>query len=133
MSEVLRLTVLVIGILFVVSNFYLLIKKRVGERTTIIWIIGVFLALLISAFPRILNRVADLVGVDYPPALLFLVAILILFFITIYQSMQIATLEQKLREVARTVALTNQIHAWQEIAASMESPDAVDTGGQEDA
>jgi len=105
MNDLLRVTVFVIGALFGVLNFYLLMKKKVTERASIVWMIGVLLAFVTAAFPQEFNEIARHLGVDYPPALLYLVAILALLTTVMYQSMQIAMFDQKLREVAQTLAI----------------------------
>lgn len=105
MSDLLRITVMVIGLAFVIVNFYFVVRRKISERTTIIWLLGTLAAFLVAAFPQVLNQVARIAGVNYPPALLFLVSILVLLTIVMHQSMQISVLEQKVREIARTVAL----------------------------
>lgn len=105
MNTLLRLVVFVIGLLFVTGNVYFLVKKKVTERTSIIWFATCLLAFLVAAFPMILNRVASWVGVDYPPSLLYLVAILVLFSMVLYQSIQLTTLELRVREIGQTLAL----------------------------
>lgn len=108
MNDLLRWTTLVVALLFTAGNVYLLVRKRLGERTTILWLFGTLLGLLVAAFPGILNRVASTLGVDYPPALLYLVAILVLLTIVLYQSTQISSLEKKLREVTQAVAIMEE-------------------------
>ena len=105
MTWELRTTIFIITMIFVSINYWLLIHKKVTEKSTLLWSIGIFPGIIVAAFPTILNRIAHLVGVSYPPALLFLITILGLLTIVLYQSMQISVLEQKMREIARTVTL----------------------------
>lgn len=105
MSDLLRITVMVIGLAFVMINFYFVVRRKISERTTIVWLLGTMSAFLVAAFPQVLNQLARIAGVDYPPALLFLVSILVLLTIVMHQSMQISVLEQKVREIARATAI----------------------------
>lgn len=131
MSELLRVTVFVIGLLFGMLNFYLLMKKKVTERFTIVWLVGVIGIFLIAAFPQAFNIVADHLGVDYPPALLFLVAILALMTIVMYQSMQITVLDQKLREIGQTLAILDCGLQQQMTARNRYDDDVVKCGDAE--
>lgn len=105
MDIVLRLTVFCIGLLFTSMTYYLLIRKKVTERTTLLWSLLAIITFVFSAFPNVLNRLAGLLGVSYPPALLFLVTILILMFLVMYQSIQISLTDQRVREMGRILAL----------------------------
>lgn len=127
MNDLLRLTVFVIGILFSIGNIVLMTRKKLNERTTILWLFGTIVALIVACFPRLLNQAARYVGVSYPPALLYLIAILVLLTIVIYQSMQIAALDYKLREIGQAVAMleaqmyeNSSFPAAREVAAGLE-------------
>lgn len=107
METTLRITVMVIGILFTVASLYLLVKKKNSEHSTILWLGSSLIAFILSIDPHILNTVATWVGVDYPPALLFLVSIMILLVIVLYQSIQISALNSKVKELGQAMALTH--------------------------
>lgn len=105
MDTVLRITVFVIGIIFTVFVYYLLIRRKVSERMTLMWSLLAISGIIIASFPTLFNRLALLVGVSYPPALLFLITILFLMLLIMYQSIQISLLEQRTREIGRTLAI----------------------------
>lgn len=105
MNEMARLVILLCGLLFLYAVIHLLIRRRISERVSLLWLFGAVVVLILSAFPGILERAAHLVGVYYPPALLFLVSILVLLYISLHQSIQITILETKLRELAQITAI----------------------------
>ena len=105
MNDLLRLTVLVLGVLFTLLSIYLLVKKKVSERITLLWFLGSILILALASAPQMLNWAAHAVGVDYPPALLFLVSTLVLFALVLYQSIQISILSEKVKEQGQVLAL----------------------------
>lgn len=105
MNLTLRLTVLVIGGAFSLLSIYLLVKKRNNERNTVLWLAGLLLTFGLSAYPSTLNRLSRWLGVDYPPSLLFLVAIIFLLFIVLNQSIQISTLNVMVKEIGQEMAL----------------------------
>lgn len=112
MNDVLRLTVFCLGFIFALTNGYLLIKRKLTERFSILWLFIFVLIMLISIFPTVLNQVAYLLGVTYPPSLLYLMAILGMLSIMIYQSIQLTVLDQKVRTMSQTLAiLENELTA----------------------
>ncbi|MCL6452417.1 MAG: DUF2304 domain-containing protein [Alicyclobacillus sp.] len=109
MNLVLRCSVLVLALAFAIGNLYLLSRRRIGERTMLLWLVGLLFVIVIAAFPGILNGAANALGVSYPPALLYLLSILFLLTVIIYQSTQISRLEQRLREVGQSVAILDAL------------------------
>lgn len=107
LSELLKIIVFICGLLFVITVIYLLIKRKISERNSLLWLIGALIIFIVSAVPDILQFVADSIGVDYPPALLFLFSTLILLFITLYHSIQISLLNERLKELTQHVAISN--------------------------
>ncbi|MCL6549175.1 MAG: DUF2304 domain-containing protein [Alicyclobacillus sp.] len=105
MEPVLRLTIVIIGGLFILVTYSLLIRRKVTERMTLLWTLVALVTSVFALFPTVFNRLAARVGVNYPPALLFLVTILLLMILVMYQSTQISLLDQRLREVSRVMAI----------------------------
>ncbi len=105
MNTALKIFILVCGLLFTVTIIRLLIKKRISESNSIIWLIGSFAILVLSLIPEVLQVIADIVGIDYPPSLLFLLSILLLLLIVFSQSVQISLLNDRVREMTQRIAL----------------------------
>lgn len=105
MSFLLKLLILISGLAFVGVILSLVVKRKISERNSLVWLTGALIILILSIVPNILDRIAGLVGVDYPPALLFLFSTLILFLIILYQSIQISVLGAQLKELAQKMAL----------------------------
>lgn len=108
MDSTLKITVLCCGIVFCGSVFYLLVKRTLNVRNSFLWIGGSLIVLLLSAMPGLLQLLADATGVDYPPALLFLISILVILLIILRQSIHISILESQVRELTQYVAIHNQ-------------------------
>lgn len=104
---ILKSILLLLGAVFVVTVIYLLVKRRINERNSFLWLAGALVIVLFSTMPEILEVIAVLAGVDYPPALLFLVSILVILFILLHQSIQISILQEKCRELSQLLAIIN--------------------------
>ena len=107
MDNTLKLTILILGIAFDVAVFFLLVKRRINERASLPWIVGSFIIMVFSLLPNVLEVLAHALGVSYPPALLFLIAILIILLLLLYQSIHISILQNKSRELAQNLAIIN--------------------------
>lgn len=110
MSLSLRFAILICGISFSIAIIKLLINRKFSERISLIWLISAMAVFIISIFPKILDVFAKLLGVDYPPSILFLLAILILLFICFYHSIQISILNNQVRELAQNMAIKEVEH-----------------------
>lgn len=107
MSDVLRITIFAMGSLFVVLVFYLLITKKINERASLPWITTCIVIMALAVIPSILRLLASLLRIEYPPALLFLIANFVLFLLLLYQSVQISALQAKCRELAQNLSILN--------------------------
>jgi hypothetical protein len=109
MGEILRIIILLLGTIFMLTVIYLLIKKKITEKNSMLWLGGSVIAFIISIKPSTIDKLADLIGVDYPPTLLFLFSILIILFINLYHSVQISSLSAQVKELTQHVAVTDSV------------------------
>ncbi|KRE47918.1 DUF2304 domain-containing protein [Paenibacillus sp. Soil522] len=100
--------ILLCGITFSGAIIRLLLRKKISARNSVAWMLSVAVILILSANPGWFDRLARLLGVSYPPSLLFLFSTLVLLVIVLYQSMQISVLNEKLRQLAQHVALLDK-------------------------
>jgi len=105
MSDWLKWVLAAAGLLYAGIAMGLLVKKKINERNMIVWIGSCVIILILSVNPEMLDWLAVKVGVSYPPSLLFLFSVLVLLLLTLYQSIQISTLQDKLKELSQFVAL----------------------------
>jgi len=105
MGGTLRVIILFIGLSAVVAVFYLLVRRKINERNSLFWLCGALAILVFSTMPDTLDIMAVLAGVKYPPTLLFLLSILVIMFILLYQSIQISALQEKVKELTQRLAI----------------------------
>lgn len=105
MQLILRIFVASLGVLFSFIIFYFLIKRRINERNSLLWFFGALVILGLSLMPKNFDKISHWLGVDYPPALLYLVAILAVLMILLHQSIIITELQKKSIELAQALAL----------------------------
>jgi len=83
----------------------LLRRRRLRERHAVWWLIAGVGALLLGAFPRSLEAMADFLGIELPINLVFFVSIAVLFLVSIQHAAELTRLEARERDLAETVAL----------------------------
>lgn len=96
---------LVGSLAILVMLFELLRRKHLREKYAVLWIVISFVTLLTALFPQVLFGLADLIGVQVPANLLFFIASLLLFAISVHHSHELGRLEDRTRTLAEEVAL----------------------------
>jgi len=90
-------------ILFLVLE--LIRRGRLKERYSLLWLFSGIVMLILSLWRGLLDSVSHLIGIYYPPSLLFLIAFVFLLFITLHFSSVISGLAEKNKRLAQEMAL----------------------------
>ncbi len=80
-------------------------KNQLSQDESILWMLGCLVVLVLGIFPNIIVYLANLVGIDYPPSLLFLMVSVFIIFLAYRNSRYISVLNEKNKELVQTVAL----------------------------
>lgn len=103
-----KLFIFLCAIIYTVAVVRLLVKQKINEKNSIYWLSAVFFVLVLASIPDLLDKAATLIGISYPPSLLFLCSSLILLYIVLRQAVQLSVLDDKVRELAQLVAIQKQ-------------------------
>ena len=104
-------------------------RKKLREKYAVLWLLVGGATLVLAAFPRLLNIVAEYVGVQIPSNLLFALSILMLLGVCLHLSWEISVVEDETRTLAEEVAiLRTQLEALEHRASvptlSADGPEA---------
>jgi hypothetical protein len=100
-----RPAALLMGMVVLLLVIELLRRRQLREKYAALWLgIGI-VAVIIAAFPALLDAVTRLVGFAVPANLLFFAGSLVLTAISMQLSLEIGQLEEKSRRLAEEVAL----------------------------
>ena len=80
-------------------------RKKLREKYAVLWLVVGVATLVLAAFPRLLNIVAEYVGVQIPSNLLFAMSILMLLGVCLHLSWEISVVEDETRTLAEEVAI----------------------------
>jgi hypothetical protein len=95
-----------VGLLIVV--FDLVRRRRLLERYALVWMAVTVVLLILSAWADLLDRVADTIGISYPPSALFAAAFGFVIVLLLHFSVAVSRLTDQSKVLAQRVALLEQ-------------------------
>src|SRR6185312_14344295 len=101
--SVLAAFILSLFILFIV--FDMLRRKKIREKYAVLWLLVGVAMLILAAFPRLLEFVADMLGVQVPSNLLFALSIVLALGVCLHLSWEISVVEDETRVLAEESAI----------------------------
>ena len=100
------------NIFFVIASIIILLymfisirKNKLDVTQSFIWIIFCIILLILSIWPKSLDWLAKIIGVEYPPALFLTIASVILFVMNFIQSKKIVDLEKKVVDLGQELSI----------------------------
>lgn len=94
-------------------------RRRLRAKYSFIWLGIGGVVLIFCAVPGLMEDLALKVGILYPPALLFLGAIVLLLFLSLHFSWELSRLEDRVRTLAEELALVQS-----QVDESIDAPTA---------
>jgi hypothetical protein len=106
-SRIQILTVCVAAIL-VVGVLELVRRRRLLERYALVWLVSSVVLLGLSIWRGALDRIADQIGVSYPPNALFIVAFGFVLWMLLHFSVAVSRLSDQSKVLAQRLALLEE-------------------------
>jgi hypothetical protein len=103
-------TVLVAGVGLAGLILYLVRRDHLYIRQGLFWIIAAFVSLGFAIWPYLIDSLGSLLGIAYPPTLLFLGAILVLVVKALFADISVSKLRRDMRRVNQRIALLEAEH-----------------------
>ncbi|MHC4278331.1 MAG: DUF2304 domain-containing protein [Planctomycetota bacterium] len=100
--QILSLAVSIV-LLVVVIDF--IRRGLLKEKYSILWLASIFAIIVFSLWKSLLHKVAGLLGVAYPPSLLFLVAFAFVLLILLHYSVVISVLTDRNKRLTQELTL----------------------------
>lgn len=94
-----------IGLAMLLFVLNMVRRKQIREQYSLLWIITAVVITFSAVFIRMVERLSHLVGVYYPPAFLFLLAILLMFVLQFHVTTVISNLREQNRALAQDLGL----------------------------
>lgn len=93
-----------IALLFFFQVIYLTSKHKLQDQQGFFWMMLSLISVVIALFIPWLNRLASLLGISYMPALVFLLAFIVVLNILMYQNTVLSKQQEKLKSLIQEVA-----------------------------
>ncbi len=102
-----RLSILtaIAALLVLAVIFELLRRRQLREKYAALWMCAVPVILVLGFFPRLLDKISDLVGVASGVSLVLFLGVVFLLMVCIHLSWEASRLEEKTRTLAEEIAL----------------------------
>ena len=102
-----QITTAVLGVLFAAVILFLIRGDRLYLRLGLFWFVLALLAVLLGVWPRLLDGIADQLGIRYSPTLLLVCAVGVLFVKALHADMVNTRIERQVRRLNQSLALLN--------------------------
>ncbi|GGD65747.1 DUF2304 domain-containing protein [Paenibacillus nasutitermitis] len=99
---------LLIGLLFTGTVLLFIRRRTLKERYALIWLVTGILMTVLSLFPSLLEFLAGLSGIYYPPSLLYIFGIIGALFILLHLSMAASSMSERIIKLTQTVAILEE-------------------------
>lgn len=97
-------------------------NQKMKERYAALWLIVSAIIVVLTVFPKLLDWLADLVGIETPVNLLFLLAIIMLIGVTLHLTQALSRLTEDTRILAEAAAIKDlEVRQLQDRVAAMEN------------
>jgi hypothetical protein len=103
------LTAASLGLGLAAIILYLIRRDHLYLRDGLFWIVVAMASLLFGLWPALVDRIGMLVGVAYPPALLFLIAIAILILRSLTTDIALTRVRRDLRRLNQRIVLAETL------------------------
>jgi hypothetical protein len=100
-----QMFVIALGVLMLLFILNLVRRKQLREQYSLLWILSAVVLVLSAVFIDGVDRLAHAIGIYYPPAFLFLVAIMVVFTLQFHFSTVISSLREQNKQLTQDVGL----------------------------
>lgn len=105
MSMGIRLLILGLGLVFFMIIFEMVRRKKFREELSVTWFLISIAIMASSVADKIIDPLAGILGIGYPPALIFIWVVFFLLLALLYFSLVISDLKGKVKELSQKIAL----------------------------
>jgi hypothetical protein len=95
----------VAALVLLVAILELIRSRRLQERYAMLWLLTGAVILVLGLWRGLLSKIADLVGIAYPPSALFVLAAFFILLLLLHYSTVISKLSDENRILAQRLAL----------------------------
>ena len=96
-----------VGVVLILYVIRSMVNKKMTESGSILWLLIGLAGIILGLFPSIITFIADLLGIWYPPTIIFLISYIGLLFIVLKHTIDLSIQSNRMVELYMQVALIN--------------------------
>lgn len=100
-----RVFYLVVGLSFMLFVFQQVKKNELSEKESFFWIFGSIVIFILSVFPNVVKFLSEILNIEYPPSLLFLISIIFILLLIFRLTRHVSLLKEQNKELAQLVCI----------------------------
>jgi hypothetical protein len=104
-----KITTTIIGAVIFLIIFILVRRGKLQEKFALTWFAIGIIVVVLGLFPVIIDNIARITGITYPPALLFAIAVGVLLIQNLYLFIFSSQNEVRIKELLQQVAVLNKL------------------------
>ncbi|MCK5720025.1 MAG: DUF2304 domain-containing protein [Thiomargarita sp.] len=106
-----QITSAILGLLLASIILWLIRRDLLHSHHALWWILIALMVMLLGIFPKMIDWLATILGVHYPPTLLFILGIGMILVKVISIDLHQSDIERKMRRLAQRLAILEQEQA----------------------
>jgi len=97
--------VIALGFAILMFVLHMVRKKHLREEYSLLWLLSALVVVLCALFTRWVDKLSHVIGIYYPPAFLFLVAIVMMLVLQFHFSTVISSLRGQNKNLVQDLAI----------------------------
>ena len=108
MTLIVQITIITLGVLLLGAVLLAAVQRKITESHALLWVLPCIFIVMGGIFPQLTYFLSNLFNTEYPPAIIFAIAIIILYVILFQCFKSLSVLTKKNKELASQIALQNK-------------------------
>ena len=104
-----KITTTFIGVILFLIIFFLVRRGKLQEKYSLTWFAIGIIVVILGVFPSIIDSIAKLTGINYPPALFFMIAVAVLLIQNLYLFIFASQNEVRIKKLMQQVAVLDKL------------------------
>ncbi len=105
MTLAVQITIIALGLILLIAVFKAAVQKKITEPHALLWILPCIFIVIGGFFPELTYRLSNFFNTEYPPAIIFAFAIIMVYLILFQCFKSLSVLTMRNKELASNVAL----------------------------
>ncbi|MCI8770970.1 MAG: DUF2304 domain-containing protein [Lachnospiraceae bacterium] len=123
MTLALQLIIIALGIFLLIVIMNAAVHRKISESHALLWIVPCFLIIIGGIFPQVTYFLSDIFHTEYPPAVVFALAIIISYLILFQCFKSLSVLAMKNKELAsQTALLAERVRVLEKTVQKLQEP-----------